>query len=123
MSSANVDTTVQPTGDTDTPAITVEDKGNQPASSPERPFKLCNIPNIATTKHEWNGDPMDWKSWPTGRPGPFVSDGRIQHVMNVFQGYDQDRSDLSQPEEKVFHVAEFSSVGGGEFDIYHTESE
>jgi hypothetical protein len=115
MSSANVDTTVQPTGD---PAITLEDKGNQPASS-----QLRDIPNTATTKHEWNGDPMDWKSWPTGRPGPFVSDGRIQHVMKVFQDCDQDRSDLSQPEEKVFHVAEFSSAGGGEFDIYHTESE
>jgi hypothetical protein len=120
MSSANVDATIQPTGGSDTSAIILEDEGNQPASSPDR---LRVIPYTTTAKDDWNGDPKDWKSWPTGRPGPFVSDAQIQKVMGLFRDMDGERDELSRTEIKVFHIAEYSSTGQGEFDVYHTRSE
>jgi hypothetical protein len=114
MSSANMDTTIQPTGGPDTSAITLEDEGNQPASSLDR---LRFIPYTTTAKDEWNGNPMDWKSWPTGRPGPLVSDAQIQKAMGLFRDMDRRRRELSRTETKVFHIAEYSSTGRGEFDV------
>ena len=70
-----------------------------------------------TKNHQWNGDPLDWESWPTGRPGPIVPESRIQETLGVFQFYEQFRDDRSRTEEKVFHVAEFSATGQGECDL------
>jgi len=109
-------TAIQPTGD---PVELTSPSGedNQPVSSPSPPTS-GDILNPMMVKREWNGDPMDWESWPTGRPGPRVSDGQMQHVMGLFQSHDQERDEPSRTEEKVFHVAEFSSTGQGEFDVY-----
>ena len=60
---------------------------------------------------------MDWESWPTGRPGPIVPESQIQETMGVFDYYEQLRDGRSRTEEKVFHVAEFSATGQGEFDL------
>jgi len=123
MSSENVDTAVQPTGDPDERTSISEGEGNQPASSPRSPSTSGAIYNLTISTHELDNDPMDWESWPTGRPGPMVSDGRIQDVMRIFQYHDQKRDEReehqpSQAEEKIFHVAEFSSTGQSEFNVY-----
>ena len=60
---------------------------------------------------------MDWESWPAGRPGPFVSESRMEDVMTLFQRLNGERDEQSRTEEKVVHVAEFSSSGRGEFDF------
>jgi hypothetical protein len=120
MSSANANATIPSTGSLNTQAIISEDEGNQPASSPER---LRFIPYTTTAKDKWNGDPMDWKSWPTGRSGPFVSDAQIQEVMGIFRDAEGERDELSRTEIKVFHIAEYSSTVQGGFDVYHTRSE
>ena len=84
MSSPDRDTTVQPIHDL--PSRTSEGDGNG-----------------------WNGDPMDWESWPTGRPGPFVSEATMRAAMDQFQARGP-----TDAKEKVFHIAEFSSTGRGE---------
>jgi hypothetical protein len=66
---------------------------------------------------------MDWESWPTGRPGPFVSEVQIQQLMDNFRVADESRDESSRMEEKVFHVAEFSSTGHGEFGVHRSWSE
>jgi len=114
MSSANVDTPVQPTGHLGAQSTILEHDGNHPVSGPP---KSGDLPNPRTTKREPNGDHMDWESWPAGRPGPFVSEGRIQHAMKYFQAFNRQRDERSRTVEKVFHVAEFSSTGRGEFDV------
>jgi hypothetical protein len=83
------------------------------ASSPEKMSKSGDT----TKNHQWNGDPMDWESWPTGRPGPSVPESRIRETLDLVQHYEQQRDDMSRTEEKVFHIAEFSSTGRGEFDL------
>jgi len=77
---------------------------------PRRPPTPGDIPNPTRVKRKWNGDPVDWGSWPTGRPGPLVSGGQIPHVMGLFHNHDQERNEPSRTEGKVFHVAEFSSL-------------
>ncbi len=62
---------------------------------------------------------MEWESWPTGRPGPLVSESWMQEVMDVFKDNNGKRNEQSQTEEHVLHIAEFSSAARGEFDIYH----
>ena len=84
MSSPNTDTTVQPTDNDSSASITPDGEGNHPVSSPERLPLREDIPNFTTTQNPWNGDPMDWESWPTGRPGPLVSEGAMQKAMNWF---------------------------------------
>jgi len=63
---------------------------------------------------------MDWKSWPTGRPGPYVSDARMQQVMNSFRNLDKQRDEQSRTKGHVLHIAEFSSSGRGESDLYRS---
>ena len=92
---------------------------NTTAPSP----KLGDTPNSTITKPQWNGNPMDWESWPTGRPGPFVSESQLQEAMNLFKGYNRSRNEQSRTEDHVLHIAEFSSSGRGEFDIYHNSLE
>jgi len=62
---------------------------------------------------------MDWESWPTGRPGPFVSKGRMQEVRLLFQYYNGMRNKEPQTEERnVIHIAEFFASGQGESELY-----
>ena len=91
-------------------------------SSPGRAPKLGDILNPTIVKHERNGD-MDWGSWPTGRPGPFVSEARMQVVMSSFQGCEEDRNEQSRTKENVMHIAEFSSSGQGESGLSHRAPE
>jgi len=118
MSSEYIGTAVQPTGDPDERISTSGAEDNQPVSSPTSPPTSGDIPNPTIVEREWNGGPMDWESWPIGRPGPLVSEGRIQQAMGLLQKHDQERDESSRTEEKVIHVAEFSSTGQGGFDIY-----
>ena len=66
---------------------------------------------------------MDWESWPTGRPGPFVSEYRMEEVMRQFEEYDEERSEESRTKEHVLHIAELCSSGQGEFDGYRSSPE
>ena len=122
MSSATVHSaTVQSAVDrSDISGTTSE--SDHPLSSPERAPELGDTPNTPIIR-QWNGDPMDWESWPTGRPGPFASESRMEDVMKSFQRFDGERDEQSRTEEKVVHVAEFSSSGQGEFDIDRSSSE
>ena len=118
MSSANVDKMVQPPmSEPDSFTIVSDDESDYPASAPETPR---DTPNPATTKRQWNGDPMDWESWPIGRPGPVVPETEMQEAKTMFHSYDQARDEKSRTEEKVFHLAEFSSSGQGKSDVYRT---
>ena len=65
---------------------------------------------------------MDWESWPTGWPGPLVSEDRMQEVKNAFKRYNGQRSEQSRTKGHILHIAEFSSSGRGEFDIYRSSS-
>jgi hypothetical protein len=62
---------------------------------------------------EWNNDPMEWESWPSGRPGPYVSSTEIQRMKKAFLSYEKSRDDWSRTKEDVFHIAEFSATGKG----------
>ena len=66
---------------------------------------------------------MDWESWPTGRPGPFVSEARMAEVMDEFQRYNGQRTEQSRTKENVVHIAEFSSAGQGESELSHKAPE
>ena len=126
MSNADVDTTIQPAGDSDSDAWTTdaEDEGNHPVTTSDKLCKSTDIPDpTTTTKQGWNGDPMDWESWPTGRPGPVVSEARMQQAMEAFQGYNEERDEQSRTEEKVVHVAEFSSSRHGELNAHSSRRE
>ena len=115
MTSPNMDTTVKPINDSGPPArITTEDEANHPASSPAL---TGDIPNPTITQQRRNGDPMDWKSWPTGRPGLFVSEAAMSTAMHIFHLADSPRDEWSRTEGKVLHVAEFSSTGRSEFGV------
>ena len=93
------------------------------ATSPGSAPESGDVLNPMVTEHQWNGDPMDWQSWPTGRPGPFVSDFRMQEVLGTFQAINEMRDEQSRTEEKVFHVAEFSSSCQGESPVYCSSPE
>jgi len=93
---------------------TSEAEGDHPLTSPERTPKMGDITNPTIIKHQWNGDPMDWESWPTGRPGPYVSEARMQHLMYGFQQSNRKRNEQSRTKEHAIHIAEFSSSGRGE---------
>ena len=122
MSSVTVNNTAaQSTGDALT--TTSGAKNDHPLSPLESPPELENSPNPTITKYQWNGDPMDWESWPTGRPGPFVSEDRMQEVKNLFKRYNGQRNEQSRTSDHILHIAEFSSSGRGEFDIYRSSSE
>jgi hypothetical protein len=62
---------------------------------------------------EWNGDPMDWKSWPHRRPGPYGSKIAMREAMEYFRSVEKARNEWSRTEEKVFHIADFSITGKG----------
>ena len=66
---------------------------------------------------------MDWESWPTGRPGPYVSEAKMQAVMNVFRIFEEGRNEESRTKENVMHIAEFSSSGQGEYGLSHRAPE
>ena len=119
MASAAVNTSEQPTNHSrlDTLTATPVVEGDHPPSSPERILKSGENTDHTTNNHQWNGDPMDWESWPTGRPGPFVSESQIRDAMEALQISEQKRDDMSRTEEKIFHVAEFSSTGRGTSDL------
>ena len=126
MSSANLnDTTLQSTVDRYPHTLTTTSgaKEDHPLSPLESAPKLGDAPNRPITKRRWNGDPMDWESWPTGRPGPFVPEYRMEEVMSAFESNNEDRSEPSRTKENILHIAEFSSCGQGEFDIYHNSPE
>lgn len=116
MSSATVNNTAAKSP-VDALTTTSEAKGDHPLSPPESAPKSGETPDSAITKHQWNDDPMDWETWPTGRPGPFVSESRMKEVMVVFKRYNEKRNEQSRTKEHVLHIAEFSSSGRGEFDI------
>jgi len=99
---------------------TPEAEGDHPLSSPERTPKLGDLTNPTIIKHQWNGDPMDWESWPTGRPGPYVSEARMQEIMGVSQYLNRERNEQSRTKEHVIHIAEFSSSGRGESELYRS---
>jgi len=101
---------------------TSETEGGDPLSTPERMSNLGDITNPTIIEHQWNGDPMDWKSWPTGRPGPYVPEARMQNIRSQFQVFNRERSEESRTKENVIHVAEFSSSGRGEFNLYRSFS-
>ena len=111
-----MDTAVQPIDDSDSLAwvTTSEDE-----SSPERLPMRGDISNLTTTQQRWNGDPMDWESWPTGRPGPIVLKAKMKEAIKEFHYSDSERNESSRTEEKVFHAAEFSLTGQSEFGVYH----
>lgn len=44
----------------------------------------------------------------------------MRDAMNTFHFFDSERDEWSRTQEKVFHVAEFSSTGRGEFDVYRS---
>ncbi len=125
MSSATVsNTTVQSTLDRHPDALTTtsEAKEDHPVSPPASAPKLGDTLNPTITKPQSNGDPMDWESWPTGRPGPFVHEYRMQLLMDVFKHLNEARDEQSRTKEQVLHVAEFSSSGRGELDSYRYSS-
>ena len=115
MSSASVNTTEPPTNHTRLDPLTTTPvvEGDDPPSSPEKIPKSGDSPDPTTSNHEWNGDPMDWESWPTGRPGPSLSEVRKIQIKEAIQYYEPARIVISPTEEKVFHLAEFSSTGRG----------
>jgi len=117
-----MDTTAQSTVDRypGTLTTTSEAEGDHPLSSPERTPRLGDITNLTIIKHQWNGDPMDWESWPTGRPGPYVCEAQMQEVMHEFQLLDGERNEQSRTKENVIHIAEFSSSGRGESELYRS---
>ena len=127
MSSVTVYATTQPTDDRsiDISIVTSRVEGDHHPSSPKGApkYKSRDNSNPASTKRESNGDPTDWQSWPTGRPGPFVPYPTMQRTLGAFQFFEQRRDEMSRMEEKVFHVAEFSSTGQGESDVYYSRSE
>jgi hypothetical protein len=71
------------------------------------------VQSTARPTVEWNGDPMDWKSWPHGRPGPYVSKIVMRQAMDFFRSVEKVRNEWSRTEEKVFHIADYSSTGKG----------
>jgi len=89
-------------------------ENNQPVSFAERPPNSVIILNPKTTQQRNRGH---WESWPTGRAGPFVSETRLSAARGVFRYNNIKRDQWSRTEEKVFHVAEFSASGRGEFDV------
>ena len=110
MSSANVNnTTAQSTVGHYPDILTtiLEAKGDHPLSPPESAPYLGDTPDSTRTKPQWNGDPMDWESWPTGRPGPFVSESKMQEVMNLSQYNNRRRGEQSRARGHVLHIAEF----------------
>jgi len=127
MSSVIVYATTQPTEDRNINILIVTSRveGDHHPSSPKGApkYKSRDSSNPASTKHESKGDPTDWRSWPTGRPGPFVPYPAMQRTLGAFQLFEQRRDEMSRMEEKVFHVAEFSLTGQGESDVYHSGSE
>ena len=70
---------------------------------------LLRDANIPT--RVWNGDPLDWESWPIGRPGPFVPESGIHDVLGRFQL--PTNAHLEVEDVPVFHIAEFSTNGQG----------
>jgi hypothetical protein len=95
-----------------------------PLSSTERTPTFGDITDPTTNEHQWNGDPIkDWESWPTGRPGPFVSQSRMREVMYGFNYHDRQRNEQSRTKENIMHIAEFSLSGQGESDLYRTSTE
>ena len=100
----------------ETPFTVVEASG-------ERAPKLANTPHPWTINNQWNGDPMHWGSWPIGRRGPFVSEARMQRVIDVFHYFNIQRGEQSRTEDNVLHIAEFSSSGHGESDLYRSSPE
>ena len=107
MSSPNTDTAVQPIDNTDSPARTED-----PVSFPERQLIKGDIPNPTTTQQQWNGDSMDWKSWPTGRPGPLVSEAAMRRAMNLFHACDSRRDERSRTEERCSMLPSFLQLVG-----------
>ena len=89
----------------------------------ERAPRLANIPHPTIINNHWNDDPTHWGSWPIGRPGPFVSEARMQRIIDVFHCYDIQRDVQSRTEANVLHIAEFSSSGQGESDLYRSSPE
>ena len=124
MSIPKMATTVQPE-DNNNPfaSITPEDEGNHSVSSPERLSFRGDTIQSTTTQQRWNGDPMDWESWPIGRAGPFISRAAMERATHLFDAFDSDRNERSRTEEKVFHVAEFSSTSQSEFNDIVISSE
>ena len=116
--------TVQPE-DNNNPFVSIapEDEDNHPASSPQRLSLRRDTTHSTTTHQRWSGDPMDWESWPIDRPGPFVSRVAIERATHLFDAFDSDRNERSRTEEKVFHVAEFSSTSQSEFNAIIISSE
>jgi len=129
MSSVIVYATTQPTEDRNINILIVTSRvegdhhPSSPKGAPKYKYKSRDNSNPASTKRESNGDPTDFQSWPTGRLGPFVPYPAMQRTLGAFQLFEQRRDEMSRMEEKVFHVAEFSSTGQGESDVYHRESE
>ena len=117
-----MDTTAQPIDDSNSRAliITSNTEGDHPVPSLGRLPVQGDIPNPTVTQQRWNGNPMDCTSWPIGRPGPLVSEATMRDAMNTFHFFDSERDEWSRTQEKVFHVAEFSSTGRGEFDVYRS---
>jgi len=122
MSSATTYTTAQSTVDRHPGTLTTtsEAEGDHPLSSPERMPKLGDITNPTIVKRQLNSGPMDWESWPTGRPGPYVCEAQMQRVMHEFQQLNGRRNEQSRTKEHVIHMAEFSSSGRGESEVYRS---
>jgi len=120
-----MDTTAQSTVDRypGTLSTTSEAEGGHPLSSAERTPKLGDITDPTIVKRQLNSGPMDWESWPTGRPGPYVCETQMQEVMNRYQRLNGQRNEQSRTKEHVIHMAEFSSSGRGEPDLYHSSPE
>ena len=47
----------------------------------------------------------------------------MEEVMSEFESNHEERNEQSRTKENILHIAEFSSSGRGEFDIYHNSPE
>ena len=119
MTGTALDTAVE-LADHEHPGVLTTTSGNE-GERPRSPMERSDSGNgldYQTTQRQWNGDPMDWESWPNGRPGPFVSEAQMRVAMARFRAADEERDEWSRTEEKIFHVAEFSSSGRGEYNVH-----
>jgi hypothetical protein len=88
------------------------------ASEAPRNVTSDALQSIPSPTVEWNGDPMDWKSWPHGRPGPYVSKIAMRKAKERFSQFEKARDEWSRTEENVFHIADISGTGKGRLLLF-----
>lgn len=107
-SDSNTDGTPSPGGD----RPNFDEDIRQPTFEAAFRRHLLNSTAVSRNEYEWNGQPSEWKSWPIGRPGPFVSEPVTLNLLRYFK-LGHTYYNFSPPDEQHFHIAEFSSDGQG----------